>query len=714
MANVAPVGTAVSRSRLQRLLAPRTIAFIGGRIAEMAIERCLAAGFDGDIYGVHPKRDTMGGHRCFPSVDALPIAPDAAYVGVNRAATIDIVRRLSMRGAGGCVCYAAGFAEVGGEGGELQARLVEAAGDMPVIGPNCFGFVNYLDGCALYPYLFGGERVRQGVALISQSGNVAMNLTMNERSVRFTHIICAGNQAVLGAADYLEALLEDRRVRAVGMVLEGLDDLNAFATMARRALERRVPLIIMKVGRTATAAERASSHTSSLTGSHVLYEAYFDRLGCIRVDSLARMLEVLKVFDVSGPIGGNDIVTLSCSGGEAAMVADLADAHGLATPPFSPAQTDALCALFPGYVTVSNPFDYNTSIWGDRAAMERCFTASLSGAHHAAILVYDHPTVVAEEVAEWIIALDAFIAAQAATGMKAFVACTLSELLPREIRERLMAAGVTPLQGFDDALFAVAAAARYPRQRELALAAPLLRPPPLGAAQLLRRDAGFLDEWQSKQQLAAYGIHLPSGCLADENTLGEAASSLGFPVALKACGTPFIHKSELGAVQIDLASLEEVRVAVDEIRSAVAAHGLSVASFLIERMVAGGVAELIVGIHVDDQFGPTLVIGSGGVLVELIGDSVSLLLPTDRPSVERALLSLKAATLLRGYRGRPPGDTPAAVDAILNIAAFADAHWATIVELDVNPLVVLPQGRGAVAVDALLRLSESNTNTLGD
>ncbi len=713
MAHPAP-GTTGSISRLQRLLAPRSIAFIGGRIAEMAIARCLEAGFEGAIFGVHPTRDTLGGHPCYPSLDALPVVPDAAYVGVNRAATIDIVRSLSVSGAGGCVCYAAGFAEVGGEGCELQARLVEAAGDMPVMGPNCFGFVNHVDGCALFPYLFGGARVQQGVALISQSGNVAMNLTMNERSVRFTHVICAGNQAVLGPADYLGALLADRRVRAVGMVLEGLDDLHAFAVVARRALERRLPLVVMKVGRTAAAAQRARSHTSALTGSHRLYEAYFDRLGIIRVDSLARMLEVLKAFDVAGPIAGHDIVTLSCSGGEAAMMADLADAYGLATPPLSPTQTRALRAQLPDYVTVSNPFDYNTSIWGDRRAMERCFTVSLGGAHHAAILVYDHPTVMAAEVAEWLDALDAFIAAHAATGMPAFVVCTISELLPRGLRERLIAAGVTPLQGLDDGLFAVAAAARYSSRRELALAAPRLRMPARVPAQIRNRETGPLDEWQSKQRLAAHGVRVPEGCLAIDAELGAAASRLGFPVALKACGAPFIHKSELGAVRIGLGSVKDMRMAGASIRSAVAARGLSVPSFLVERMIGGGVAELIVGIHVDDQFGPTLIVGSGGVLVELVDDSVSLLLPTDRPSVERALLSLKAATLLRGFRGRPAGDTGAAIDAILNIASFAEAHWATILELDVNPLIVLPQGQGAVAVDALLYLSDPHPDILGD
>ncbi len=705
MAVAANIGDPMPRSRLGRMLAPRSIAFIGGRIAEMAIARCIDMGFDGEIYVINPSRETLAGYRCYPSVDALPTAPDAAYVGVNRVATIDVVRSLAKRGAGGCVCYAAGFAEIGADGRDLQQRLVDAAGDMPLVGPNCFGFINYVDRCALWTYLFGGAQVPQGVALISQSGNVAMNLTMNERSVRFTHVICAGNQAVLGPADYIGALLEDRRVRAIGMLLEGLDDVNAFAAAARDALEQGVPIVVMKVGRTQEGAQRASSHTSSLTGSDVLYDAYFKRLGIIRVDSLPRLLEVLMVFDVSGPIPGPDIVSLSCSGGEAAIMADLTDEYGLKTSPFSAEQTNTLSALIPGYVTVSNPFDYNTSIWGDRQAMRACFIASLSGAHHAAVLVYDHPTVVAVEVEEWIAALDAFIAAHEATGMRAFVACTVPELLPRVLRERLIASGVTPLQGLNDALFALAAAANYQRGRERASALAPLRPaaaPPPDAA-----NPPYLDEWQSKQHLAAFGMQVPAGRLVIEAQLRKAANEIGFPVALKACGAAFTHKTELGAVRLGLANDGDLRAAAASIRTGCAARGLPVESFLIERMIHDAVAELIVGVHVDAQFGPTLVIGSGGILVELVGDSVSLLLPTDRHSVEEALLSLKVSTLMRGFRGKPPGDTAAAIDAILSIAAFAEAHWDSLRELDVNPLIVLPQGRGIVAVDALLRLSES-------
>ena len=683
---------------LRRLLSPRSVAFVGGRIAEMAIRRCQELGFAGEIMPVHPERQTVAGVRCYPTLESLPQVPDAAYVGVNCDLTVDIVARLAAMGAGGCVCYAAGFAEMGDEGQEVQDRLVEAAGDMPLVGPNTFGFLNLVEDCALWPYLFGGGHVEQGVALISQSGNIAMNLTMNQRSVRFTHVIGTGNQAVLAPGDYLDALLDDRRVRAVGMYLEGLDDVDRFQRAALRALDLAVPVVVLKVGRTDAAAERACTHTSSITGSDALVNAYFKRLGVVRVSSLNQLLETLKVFDVSGPLRGNDVVTLSCSGGEAAILADLTDEHGLRTSPFTEAQRRDLEAEFANYVTVSNPFDYNTSIWGDGAAQERCFTTSMRGVHDVALLIYDHPTVLAEEVDEWITAVDAFVAAHQATGMPAFVVCTITELLPQMLRERLIGCGVTPLQGLDDALFALAAAAAYPRghrqeRRAVALATGV------------PTDPVFLDEWESKQRLRAYGLVLPAGDVGQAAEAASIAELIGYPVAVKALGVEFAHKSELGAVALDLHTDADVVAAVAAITKATVDRGERPERFLVERMVEGAVVELLVGVKRDTQFGPSMVIGTGGALVELLAETAVLLLPTDRQAIDAALSSLKVARLLDGFRGAPAGDRNAAIDAIVSVAEFTTDHWDTLVELDINPLMVLPDGSGVVIADALIRMS---------
>jgi acetyl-CoA synthetase len=530
---------------------------------------------------------------------------------------------------------------------------------------------------------------------------------MNDRSVRFTHVIGTGNQSVLGPGDYIDALLFDDRVRAIGMYLEGIDSIDRFSRAAKRALEKGVPIVVLKVGKTQASAKQSSTHTSSLTGSDRLHDALFSRLGIIRVNSLIRMLETLKVLDLAGPLRGRNVLSLSCSGGEASIMADMADEYGLQMKPFSDVQMADLNAQFENYVTVSNPFDYNTSVWGDADAQQRCFTSALAGGHDAAFLIYDHPRANAEEVAdevnEWIVALDAFISAHKTTGMPAFVVSTVSELLPKDIRDYLAANGVVPLQGFEDGISAYSAAVAYHDFRRNQVNSKLL-PRVFDNSSIADDQAVFLDEWDSKRLLSEYGLPLPASELVTATDAPAAANRLGFPVVVKAVGASFLHKSEQGAVKLRLHSPVEVAMAVEGIsRSVAEKHGV-VELFLVERMVSGAITELIIGIKRDEQFGPALVIGAGGTLVELFTDSVSLLLPTDRAAVGAALSSLTVFKLLNGYRGNPSGDVEAVIDAVIGIAAFAEDHWDTLLELDVNPLMVLPQGQGAVAADALIRL----------
>ncbi len=692
----------MSPQNLDRLFSPQSVAFVGGVFAEMAIRRNQELGFDGEIWPVHPTRKEVAGFQAYRSIDDLPGVPDAAFVAVKREVTIELVKQLSDAGVGGCVCYAAGFAEIGEEGRALQDQLVEAAGDMPIVGPNCFGLVNYLDKTALWPYLFGGKHVDRGIALISQSGNIAMNLTMNQRSVKFTHAIAGGNQAALGQADYIDALLQDDRVVAIGMYIEGVGDLDHFSRSALQALKQSVPIVVLKVGKTDSSARQADSHTSSLTGSDELYDALFDRLGIIRVNSLNRLLETLKVLALGEPPKGRNIVSLSCSGGEASIIADAAVAFDIETKPFSDAQTKKLIGQLSNYVTVSNPFDYNTSVWGDGAAQQQCFTTSMEGNHDAAILICDHPTVESSEVDEWMITIDAFIAAHKATGMPAYVVCTISELMPEHVRDKLIAEDIVPLQGLEDALFALSRAARY--REFLANGAKSVTAPRVASNPVIATgNAAFVDEWQSKHLLRDAGLSVPEGDVGAASDAEKIAERIGFPVVVKAIGV--LHKSDVGAVKLNLQNANEVAGAVAKISKSVPETD----QYLVERMATDAVAELIVGIKRDDQFGLALVIGAGGILVELVADSVSLLLPTDRAAVTNAVESLSVAKLIKGFRGNAAGDMNAAVDAILTVANFAEDNWDSLMELDINPLLVLPDGQGIVVADALISFSSEDS-----
>jgi len=668
---------------------------VGGQEAVEAAEQCRRLGFGGEIWLVNPRRAGIE-PGCYASVAELPEAPDAAFVAVRRETTIEVVRALAERGAGGAVCYAAGFAEIGGAGVERQAELVAAAGDMPLIGPNCYGFLNLLDRVALWPDTHGARPVDEGLAIVSQSGNLSLTLTFEARSVPLAYVVTAGNQAQLGIGELMEALLADPRVRAIALYIEGLRDVARFSRAAAAAAERGVPVLALKAGRSRKGAALALSHTSSLAGTDELYEALFARLGVVRVDSPAELLESAKLLMCGGPLEGEGFASVSCSGAEAALIADAAERLGLDFPPFSERQVERLRGELADFVTISNPFDYNTSIWGDREALTRCFGNVMAGGQALTLFTLDYPE---PGFAACDTTVDAVIAAARASGGRAALASVLPECLPEDTRDRLWAAGVAPLQGFDEALAALAAAARYAAFRHERLA-PGRAPLALAPLRAAIGDAFNLDEWTAKRRLAEHGVAVPEGRLVRAAEASAAAAELGFPVAVKAVAPSLVHKSELGAVALGLESGEAVAAAVAGMRERLAS--LETEHVLVERMVQGAVAELIVGIKRDPLFGLALVLGAGGVWVELLGDRRTLLLPTDRAAVEAALAGLASAPLLRGYRGRPAGDLAAVVDAALAVAEFASGNAARLLELDVNPLLVLE--RGAVAVDVFMRV----------
>lgn len=690
------------RANLRRLLSPRHVAFVGGQSVVDPIKLCRRAGFAGEIWAVNPRHAELAGAPCFPSLADLPAPPDATFIGVPREITVEIVRQLAALGGGGCVAYAAGFAEVGETA--LQAALAEAAGDLAVVGPNCYGLLNCVDGVALWPSGWGGGRVTRGVAAICQSGNIALNLTMNDRSVPFAYVVSAGNQAVLGIEDYIAVFAETPAVSAIALYIEGLADVPGFTRAAATALERGVPIVALKAGRSALGAELALSHTSSLAGSDALYDALFDRLGVVRVDSVPQLLETVKYLSVAGAAAGNRLCAFTCSGGDSLLVADAASRTGVAMPAMSMEQAAAVRALLPDFASVMNPLDYNVTLWGDRDGLTRCFSAVLGQGYDAGMLVIDFPQNDPDGYASCEAAADAAIAAHRATGKPMMVASSLPELLPGSARDRLIAAGVPAMQGIDEAVAGFAAAARFGARRRQIMdaggAADLTLPPVAAIA----AGPEVVGEWESKQALAAFGLVAPAARLARPGEVAAAATSLGYPMVLKLARPVLAHKTEAGAVKLGLAGAADLTAAVAEMGEALGRARPAVAPevFLIERMAPKPVAELIIGVKRDPQFGLALVVGAGGVLVEMAQDAATLLLPTDRASVEQALRGLKIARIIAGYRGGPAGDMDAAIDAVMAVAAFAEAERHRLVELDVNPLFVLPTGQGAVAVDALI------------
>ena len=733
---------------LSRLLKPRSICAIGGREAARVVEQCRRMNFAGSVYPVHPSAGEVEGLPSFRSVADLPEAPDAAFVGVRRDRTIEVVRALAARGAGGAVCYASGFRESGEDGVSLQAALVEAAGDMPILGPNCYGLVNYLDGALLWPDQHGGRRVERGVAVLSQSSNLAITLTMNHRAVPLAVVVTLGNRALVGTAAVLDALLDDDRVTAIGLLVETLEDAPALAAAAARARARRVPVVALKLGRSEAGARLTLSHTASLAGADDRADAFFRRAGIARAPSVPAFLETLKLLHAVGPLPGRAVASMSCSGGEAALMADALDGCRLHARPLTESERARVGMTLNDLVTVSNPLDYHTFIWGDAERLAATFAAMLGGGFDLTLLVLDPPRGDRCADGDWRVTVNAFEAALRRTGARGAVLATLPESLSDGWSEELMARGIAPLAGVEDGLAAVEAAAdvgewwaapasgwpsigagrsapaaepgtaprpRFgpvgPRGRRPAAAGgagagggepppaagPL--PPSEGRRPLAVARGAVLTEWEAKRRLERVGVPIPPGelvCTAEDAV--RAAERLGAPVAVKAAGRNLTHKSELGAVRLGLEAPADVKAAAD----ALLPLGEAV---LVERMVGDGVAEIIAGVARDPHFGPVLVIGSGGELVELIGDRAILLPPAPRAEIEAAVERLKAARLIDGFRGRPAGDRAALLDALLAIQRFALDHAGRLLELDVNPLIVRPQGCGVVAVDALMRIA---------
>jgi acyl-CoA synthetase (NDP forming) len=672
---------------LTRLLHPRSIAFIGGRECDVAITRTRALGFTGKIWAVHPTRQQLGEIPCIRSVDEVVGSLDAAFVAVKREPAIEIVRALKAKGCGGGVIYASGFAETGNK--DLQNELVAAAGGMPLMGPNCYGYVNGLARAVLWPDEHGLDPCSSGVAIVSQSGNMAMNFTLTMRALPVACVFTIGNQADVDIAQMLEALARDERVTAIGLHIEGLRDIPAFARAATLARDHRKPVVALKTGRSTQGAKVALSHTASLTGADALYDALFERYGVARVKSVTAFTETLKFLHHGGPIAGNRIVSMSCSGGEAALVADMAMEKNLCFPSFDPATKSKVAATLNEYVAIDNPLDYHTFIWNQEDKLTATFTAVLGGGYDAAMLILDTPTNPKVNAASWRAAAQALMSAAAATKARAAIVASLPECMPLALAAELAQQGVAPMMGLDDALTAFEAAAFIAQNWANSEALPIMSAEPKGG-----HGEASLSEFDAKQLLKSFGLAVPDGILCKAEDAVSAAEKLGYPVALKISSPAIAHKTESGGVALNLKTPEDVKAAVHLLR-AVAPE------MLVERMVTGAIAELIVGLTSDPQFGTALVIGAGGVLTELVQDSATVILPTSRAEIESALQSLNVWKLVQGFRGQS-GDQHAVVAAIEAIAAFAAAHRGLIVELDVNPLLVLPQG--AVAVDAFIKM----------
>ena len=671
---------------LDRLIRPKSIAVIGGGAwCANVIEQCQSIGFDGPIWPVHQTKPEMGGLPAFTSLSALPGVPDAVFIGVNRHVTVDVVKQLSNMGAGGAVCFASGFAEAQTElndGTDLQVQLLQAAGDMPIFGPNCYGYINAIGRAALWPDIHGMVPIERGVAIVTQSSNLAINLTMQQRGLPVAYCLTAGNQAQTGFSDIGMALIDDPDVTALGLHIEGIGDLRNFIALAEKAHCLGKPIVALKVGASAQSQTATVSHTASLAGNHAGAAALLKRLGIAQVNSPAELIEALKLAHATGGLRSNRVASMSCSGGEASLMADLGQAAKVEFPPLNDRQETMLHAALGPKVSLANPLDYHTYIWGNLAEMTATFRAIMQAPDLAlGCLVLDFPRTDRFTSPDWILAMDAMEAVAKSCDTPMAILASLPENLPEDITRNALDRGLIPLCGMQDSLAAIAALGAISEVTpEFDVSLP-------GQSQ----GEAILNEAAAKADLSRHGLRVPkSACYLSTDELTRSASSIGYPVVLKGLG--HAHKTELGAVAVNLQN---------EAALMQAAQRMPCDRFLIEEMVTSTVAEILIGVLRDPAHGFVLTVGAGGVWTEVLQDTVQLIVPTSRKNIREALSTLKITPLLQGYRGTQGANIDAILDAIDVVQSYVIAHKNTLLEIEINPLIA--RETDAVAVDALIR-----------
>jgi acyl-CoA synthetase (NDP forming) len=690
----------------RRLLRSRSIALVGAREGSLWTQNLVgnlsSLGFEGEFHLVNPRRREMLGRPCYPSLDEVPGDVECAYVMVGTERAEAVLEACARRGVASAVFLTAGFKEVGQEGAVLERRLVDRAREagIGILGPNCLGFIDYRRSLAAYGLLVVPPLISGGVAFISQSGAMLVHWhrMAQARGIGLACSVSIGNEAMLSAADFVEALVADPEVRVVAALIEGIRDGPAFLAAAGRALDARKPLVVFKIGGSEAAIRSMAAHTGSLAGEDEVVSAAFRQSGIVRVRSLEQLQETAALLAVAGWPEGGRTAAVTVSGGACGIVSDLAQDTAIELPDFAPETKRKLRTILPVFGAPQNPLDTTgvivdqPELLGDSlraVAEERAFDAYLINS--------DPPREPGPNPAGVERRLELMAEAMRGLPFAAVVATGPTELTAYA-REVLARYRLHFANGLTHGVRAVADAIDYGRMLERRRSA---SPRGAGAARPLRRGE------PPTRLLEAYGVAAPEHWLArDAAEAAAAAESIGFPVVLKIQSPAIAHKTEAGGVRLGLASRPEVERAFAEIVASAETHapGAEIEGVLVVRQVTP-VSELIVGVKRDPLFGPVLLVGSGGIFVEVIRDVALRLPPVGEAEARDMLRELRGYPLLQGARGRPAADVEAAARAIVAIGELALDFGERLLALEVNPLFVMPEGEGVLVGDALLEVA---------
>ena len=704
---------------LSPLLSPEAIAVVGaserhGSAGRLVLENLRNLEYQGAVYPVHPKYKEVLGFPCYPDLNSLPGPVDSVAVLLAAEKVLSTLETVVEVGAQAAWVLASGFAEAGPEGRARQAELTRFAEEtgLMVCGPNCIGVANLMDRVATYSVALSLATRAGGVSAVVQSGALCLGLA-NAARFGFRYLISSGNEAVLDNADYIGYLTNDPHTQVIIAFLEGIRSPQKFVAAAQAAAEVSKPILLVKVGRSETARRAVQAHTGSLAGSDAVCDAVFRRLGVMRLDTLDELVETAELFLTCPPPAGEGIGFLSLSGGQIGLVADLAQDLGLEFPAFSEEAQQALTEILPPYSPIANPLD----AWGS-GDLERTYPACVKvvsreeDIHLLAVSRDTPPEVAPREVKQSLAVAKAAVQAAQETGKPVLFFSNLSTGFQQEVKKVLDEGGVPYLQGTRETLRAIQAFMRYAsfrRHMREPIAAGCPSPADLPDwRRKLQGLRGTLSEVEGRRLLAAYGIPGPrEAVVATAEEAVEAAQCIGYPVILKILSPDIQHKTEIGGVRVGLEDEAAVVTAFREVMEAARRHHSQarLEGAVIQEMAPAGAVEVILGVLQDPDFGPVVVFGSGGVLVELLRDSSLRLPPLSHEEALKMIYETRGRRLLQGFRGRPPADIDALADALVRLSQLAVDLGDLVAALDINPLMVLPRGQGVRAVDALVELA---------
>jgi acetate---CoA ligase (ADP-forming) len=681
-----------TRAQLDRLIAPKSIAIVGaspraGSFGLRTLENLEH--FRGAIWPVNAKYPKIGERACYPSLASLPGKPDLVVLVVPREGVAAALTEAAAAGAGGVVVYASGYGEMAREeGAAAQRRLADIAraAHMPVLGPNCMGLVNHQlgMGVSFIPEYSKMPRTLGPIAFVSQSGALGYCLAQAaERGAGYRYFFSVGNSSDVDVADLIGAMAEDPEVRAIACLFEGIPEARRLLEAGERARSAGKPVIVYKLGVSEDGAAAARSHTGSLAGSAGAFRALFERAGFVPVDNYEALVEYARFFAAAGRPLARGVAVVSGSGGAGIISADMAARHGVPMPQPTEKTTAVLRSVVPEFGAARNPCDPTGQVLSVPESYSKCCQALLDDPQYGVLLCA--MSVASRETGP---ARYADIARLARSQPKAIAVAWISEWLQGPGSEAYEADDKVALfRSLDRCYAAIAAWQRWHEAR-------------VPEARITQKISNLdfrkkiLGEREAKAVLGRYGIQsAPERHAKNADDAVAAAAELGYPVVLKADGD-IEHKTEVGAVKLDLRDEKAVRAAC-------AAMTAAKDGFLVQSMIKGGV-ELVVGVKRDPQCGPVLLVGLGGVLVEVLRDTALALAPVGKAEARRMLERLKGYILLQGYRGAPAADLDATSEAIVRISEFAADYADEVEEIDVNPLLVRPDG--AVALDALIVL----------